>query len=133
MKEKILQLRSEGKTYNEIKKKLGVSKSTISYHCSPTVKQKQRERFNKLRREKRKLHRAFINRVKSFLGCIDCGEKDWIVLDFDHVKGEKKFILSKHASFSLTINKLKEEMRKCEVRCSNCHRIKTHKERNLAR
>ena len=34
MKEKILKLRSEGKTYNEIEKMLGCSKSTISYHCS---------------------------------------------------------------------------------------------------
>lgn len=34
MKEKIIKLRSEGKTYNEIKQILGCAKSTISYHCS---------------------------------------------------------------------------------------------------
>lgn len=34
MKEKILKLRKEGKTYNEIKKILGCAKSTISYHCT---------------------------------------------------------------------------------------------------
>ncbi len=34
MKDKIIKLRKEGKTYNEIKKILGCSKSTISYHCS---------------------------------------------------------------------------------------------------
>ncbi len=34
MKEKILKLRGEGKTYNEIKKILNCSKGTISYHCS---------------------------------------------------------------------------------------------------
>lgn len=33
MKEKIIKLRKDGKTYNEIKKELGCSKSTISYHC----------------------------------------------------------------------------------------------------
>jgi Zn finger protein HypA/HybF involved in hydrogenase expression len=33
MKEKILKLRRDGKTYNEIKKELGCSKGTISYHC----------------------------------------------------------------------------------------------------
>ena len=33
MKENILKLRKEGKSYNEIKKILGCSLSTISYHC----------------------------------------------------------------------------------------------------
>lgn len=34
MKEKILNLKREGKTYNEIKDILGCSISTISYHCN---------------------------------------------------------------------------------------------------
>lgn len=34
MKEKILKLRREGKSYNDISKILGCAKSTISYHCS---------------------------------------------------------------------------------------------------
>jgi DNA-binding CsgD family transcriptional regulator len=34
MKENILNLRNEGKSYNEISKILGCSKGTISYHCS---------------------------------------------------------------------------------------------------
>ena len=34
MKEKILKLRQEGKSYNEIRRILGCSKGTISYHCS---------------------------------------------------------------------------------------------------
>jgi hypothetical protein len=34
LKEKILSLRNEGKTYNEITKILGCTKSTISFHCN---------------------------------------------------------------------------------------------------
>lgn len=34
MKEEILNLRKNGKTYNEIREILGCSKGTISYHCS---------------------------------------------------------------------------------------------------
>jgi DNA invertase Pin-like site-specific DNA recombinase len=34
MKENILKLRKEGKSYNEIKEILGCSKGTIAYHCS---------------------------------------------------------------------------------------------------
>lgn len=32
-KDKIIKLRNEGKSYDEIKKELDISKSTISYHC----------------------------------------------------------------------------------------------------
>ena len=51
MKEKILQLRDEGKTYNEIKNILGCSKSTISYHCGKGQKEKTKERTKNLRKE----------------------------------------------------------------------------------
>jgi orotate phosphoribosyltransferase-like protein len=34
LKEKILELRNEGKNYNEISETLGCSKSTISFHCN---------------------------------------------------------------------------------------------------
>ena len=50
MKEKILNLRNEGKTYNEIKDILGCSKSTISYYCGDGQKEKNKNR-NKKRRE----------------------------------------------------------------------------------
>ena len=33
MKDKIIKLRKEGKSYREIQKQLRCSKSTISYHC----------------------------------------------------------------------------------------------------
>jgi uncharacterized protein YerC len=33
LKSKILKLRKEGKTYDDIRKELGCSKATISYHC----------------------------------------------------------------------------------------------------
>ena len=45
MKERILALRNEGLTYNEIKDLLGCSKSTISYHCGEGQKEKSRVEF----------------------------------------------------------------------------------------
>ena len=61
--------------------------------------------------------------------CIDCGETDPIVFDFDHVRGKKEFCIS-IGTMSRSLTKLKEELSKCEIRCSNCHRRKTAKERN---
>jgi len=43
-KQKIVELRSQGKTYNEIRKLLGCSISTISYHCGKEQKSKKRSR-----------------------------------------------------------------------------------------
>jgi hypothetical protein len=48
------------------------------------------------------------------------------VLDFDHVRGVKVAAVSSLMSSTL----LAREMEKCEVRCGNCHRLKTARERN---
>ena len=52
MKEKILELRNEGKSYREIQKILGCSKSTISYHCGNGQKEKTKNRTKKRRENK---------------------------------------------------------------------------------
>jgi 5-methylcytosine-specific restriction endonuclease McrA len=49
MKEEILKLREEGKTYNEIKLILGCSKGTISYYCGNGQKEKTKKRRIKRR------------------------------------------------------------------------------------
>lgn len=49
MKESILKLRSEGKSFREISKILGCSKSLISYHCSAGQAEKSKLRVKKLR------------------------------------------------------------------------------------
>jgi CRISPR/Cas system Type II protein with McrA/HNH and RuvC-like nuclease domain len=50
MKDKILKLRDEGKTYTEIKKILGCSKGTISYHCGEGQKEKSKKRLRNFRK-----------------------------------------------------------------------------------
>ena len=52
MKEQILKLRSEGKSYKQIKSILGCSLSTICYHLQPDQKQKVLKRRNKYRYDK---------------------------------------------------------------------------------
>ena len=49
IKEKILELRSKGYNYNQIKKEVGCSKGTISYHCGEGQKEKTRFRTTKRR------------------------------------------------------------------------------------
>ena len=63
--------------------------------------------------------------------CVDCGESDPIVLDFDHVRGDKKFCVS--AGVEKSWETVEKEIAKCEIRCSNCHRRKTAKEKGWYR
>jgi hypothetical protein len=62
--------------------------------------------------------------------CIDCGEADPIVLEFDHIGTDKLFNLSEAASGCFTQEKIDLEISKCEVRCCNCHRKMTAKRGN---
>ena len=92
--------------------------------------EKYKKKAKKWNKSQRKWARDFISRVKSFSRCVDCGQSDARVLDFDHVSGEKVGNVSDMVNGSYSIEAIKEEIRKCEVRCSNCHRIKTIERRN---
>jgi hypothetical protein len=77
----------------------------------------------------RKRNKDFVNRYKSFCKCVDCGESNPIVLEFDHVDKNKTANIADMVHQSYSISSIKEEIRKCEVVCCNCHRIRTHKRR----
>jgi hypothetical protein len=62
----------------------------------------------------------------------DCGEGDPVVLDFDHVRGEKLFSVSKGLT-DRSFDTLVAEMAKCEVVCANCHRRRTARRAGFAR
>lgn len=63
--------------------------------------------------------------------CVDCGFKRPSALDFDHVRGEKKKNVSQMVTDGNTRwDDILLEIEKCEVRCANCHRIKTARQFN---
>jgi hypothetical protein len=53
--------------------------------------------------------------------CVDCGETDLLVLEFDHVTG-KEFGINHAIRDTIAIDRIIEELKKGEVRCANCHR-----------
>jgi len=83
-----------------------------------------RRAFDQRRRE---LLEAFIREYLQSHPCVDCGNSDIRVLEFDHVRGEKKFCVGMQGL--MTIECLLEEIAKCDVRCANCHKIRHHAER----
>jgi len=84
---------------------------------------------NSIRREKIKITtklaikkaKMFVIRVKQRFGCKNCGDKRHYVLDFHHLHGKDNEI-SVLTRQGVTIQRLKNEIRKCNILCSNCHR-----------
>ncbi len=56
--------------------------------------------------------------------CVDCGEDDIVVLEFDHL-ADKEFHVWKILKEGYSWEKVWKEVQKCDVRCANCHRRKT--------
>lgn len=73
------------------------------------------------------LKRGFVLEYLKNHPCADCGESDPIVLQFDHVRGEKKYTISEMIKTRMKIEYMIKEIDKCEVRCANCHTRKTLK------
>jgi|TARA_R110000824_G_scaffold4310_4_gene20835 L-lysine 2,3-aminomutase len=61
--------------------------------------------------------------------CVDCGEADPVVLDFDHVRGVKSSNIGNMIHRN-GVEAILKEMKKCEVRCACCHRRVTAIEHN---
>ncbi len=57
--------------------------------------------------------------------CVDCGQTDIRVLEFDHVERSTKRLAVTAMVGRRNWPTILSEIEKCEVRCANCHRIKT--------
>ena len=61
--------------------------------------------------------------------CVDCGEADFLILQFDH-KDRTLKVLDIKDSLDFSWAKLEKEINKCEVRCPNCHARRTKVQMN---
>lgn len=66
----------------------------------------------------------YIQEIKSKSSCIKCGESHWSCLDFHHKNPEDKVLnigaMVRDKKYS--IEDIQNEIYKCEIICSNCHR-----------
>lgn len=90
------------------------------------------EKSRRVRREAVARHRTpkqkFVNALKIVSPCADCGNRfPSVCMDFDHLPEFKKVadiaVMTNGGGYSLA--EIKVEIAKCEIVCSNCHRIRT--------
>jgi hypothetical protein len=85
-------------------------------------------------RRKRARNARRMQHLIDYLGshpCVDCGESDPLVLEFDHI-GEKSFTIGTGFA-GRNWQAILDEIAKCEVVCANCHRRRTARRRGSVR
>lgn len=69
-------------------------------------------------------NRVILHEAKS-KPCADCGvQYPPCVMDLDHVRGKKDKCVGSMLTYS--VERLRAEIAKCDVRCANCHRLKSN-------
>ena len=82
-----------------------------------------------IKKQKETLAR-YLKEVKEKNPCMDCKiSYPYYMMDFDHVRGTKQANVAELIN-TLSKKRLDEEIAKCEVVCSNCHRARTYARKN---
>ena len=83
------------------------------------------------RARKRRTNWRLAGMIKVASGCIDCGYAAHAeALQFDHTGDDKKGNVSVLISSDYSWATIMTEINKCEIRCANCHAVKTsHRKR----
>ena len=85
----------------------------------------ERKRLKESNERRKKYLANLINSAKSN-PCSDCGNSyPTVCMDFDHVNGKKEFSIARAIGDRLSLDRILLEIEKCELVCSNCHRIRT--------
>lgn len=94
-------------------------------------KERYVERAAERKRELRLIRTQFLIAYFENHPCVDCGERDPVVLEFDHLR-DKSFSIGTKLSHRAWVSIL-AEIEKCEVVCANCHRRRTALRRGSVR
>ena len=99
--------------------------------CKECVRERSRQYYKEkgdVLKEKRKCYykqkREWFNEYKKTLKCSKCEENHIACLEFHHINPDKKDFGISEALGQLNLSKEKiiEEISKCEILCSNCHK-----------
>ncbi|MCK5449769.1 hypothetical protein KAI32_02805 [Candidatus Pacearchaeota archaeon] len=75
--------------------------------------------------------KLWFQEYKSSLKCSECEENHPATIDFHHNSGKKENNISKMVADGYSILRIRKELEKCSVLCSNCHRKKHFRNNKL--
>lgn len=125
------------KLESEFNKKKGTADG-LQYRCKQCNSEylklhyKNNKSYYKEKTKKRaKETHAAISELKK-VPCSDCGQTfPPYVMDFDHMHSKVGSISNLTINRRWSLDRLKEELKKCELVCANCHRIRTHERHSI--
>ena len=93
------------------------------------IRAKRRENYSKRKKNKERLI-DWLETKYGVVPCMDCdGVFAWCAMDFDHRPGEVKEFkigaIGGQKATSRVIARAEKEITKCDLVCSNCHRVRT--------
>jgi hypothetical protein len=84
------------------------------------------------RARKRRTNWRLAGMIKIASGCIDCGYAAHAeALQFDHTGDDKKGNVSDLIRSDYSWTTIVNEINKCEVRCANCHAVRTSQRKRV--
>ncbi len=119
-----------------------VKKGKVTDRCKACKREYDRSyyRANKIKisSQRRGTNNSYAERNRNYVidvllksACIDCGFKDIRALQFDHRDDVVKLgHISDMIHGGYSLKAIQDEIAKCDVRCANCHSIRTCKQFN---
>lgn len=93
--------------------------------------QNNKEKYLEKSQNHRRKMQEMVRKIKD-VPCKDCkGEYHWCVMDFDH-KENKEMNVSVMVRNAMSKEDIMKEISKCDIVCSNCHRMRTYNRLSVA-
>lgn len=90
--------------------------------ADPVVKAREYARHEELRQ----VQRQKVAAIKEASPCTDCGNFfPAVCMDFDHINNDKIDSVAQLVGNTASWDRIAAEIAKCELVCSNCHRLRT--------
>jgi hypothetical protein len=108
----------------------------IQAYCKPCHKTYRAEHYKqnaaRYRQNAKRRREQYYVEIYTFLkdytkdGCVQCGEKDFVCMEFDHIDpSTKDATIGEMIQNQVRRTTLLKELEKCQILCCNCHRKRT--------